>query len=34
METYQHRLEQEVLQKVDILNTEGWEKYAAERLKK
>lgn len=31
---YAQRLEKEVLDKVDILNEEGWEKYAADRLKK
>jgi hypothetical protein len=34
METYAKSLEEEVLQKADILEQEGWENYAADRLKK
>lgn len=33
MEVYARKLEQEVLGKVEVLEKEGWEKYA-ERLKK
>lgn len=34
MEAYQRQLEEEVLGKVELLNVEGWENYASERLRK
>lgn len=34
MEKYAKSLEEEVLQKAETLEAEGWEKYAADRLKK